>query len=291
MDVQKNTKVLDSVRMPLLVREILLAMIQEVDDYARELYDVTGLNQRDFEYLSAASSASLLVLATSLAKSGAIDVELDHDAVARLMCKDQGQPFSTRQHCELAFIFNHQHVVRPLIMLLADALHQIGFSATHLKPFPDDIKRYIARATGQQLTELAQNVVEEKCLRFTFNRKILTQRVFSHLRFERTEAIKDLLVSKKATYGLMLYLFSEENEDTVKARRNKLGVEPLRGRPRTTSLDQYVNFICFWEDYADEKSKLERFLSAHRQFGFGFDVLWALYQKARNEGEFDLVSS
>jgi len=134
---------------------------------------------------------------------------------------------------------------------------------------------------------LCRAMSKVQCVKFYFDRNLVKDRTKAQMRHERREGIKDILVAKKATYSMMSFLFTEENEDSVKWRRTRLGVEPLKGRPKTAPLDDYVEFICMWTANADS-TELERFLMAHRKLGYSFDVIWTLYQKAESEGDLEV---
>lgn len=277
------------VRAPLLVREILLALISEVDNSQHPLVEVFGYDEKTFDFVKQGNSVSLLKLATNYVKANAINFEVN-ELLLQTLLKNMGaeQLSGCRETTEIDCIYGHRQVVRELVMYMADSLADTFTYAniTGGVTFSPEIRRMLSRASARNLEWLANQMVDRRCVKFSFNQDKMRERTYSHMRYERREGIKDILVSKKATYAMMSFLFSEENEDSVKSRRFRLGVEPLRGRPKTAPSCDYVDFICLWIDN-QKISELERFFMAHRKFGYGFDVLWSLYQRAENSGEFD----
>lgn len=277
------------VRAPLLVREILLALLSEADNGQHPLVGVFGYDERTFDFVRQGTSASLLKLATNYVKANAVTFKVNERLLKNLL-KSMGstQVPVCREKTEMDRIYGHRQVVRELVMFMADSLADT-FTCTNMDgiiSFEPEVRRMLSRADARKLEWLANQMVERRCVQFSFNKDKVRERTYSHMRYERREGIKDILVSKKATYAMMSFLFSEENEDSVKARRFRLGVTPLKGRPKTAPPSDYADFICLWT--ANQKlTELERFLMAHRKFGYGFDVLWTLYQRADGGGEFD----
>jgi hypothetical protein len=277
------------VRAPLLVREILLAFISEVDNSQHPLVGVFGYDERTFDFVRQGTSSSLLKLATNYVKANAITFEVN-ERLLKTLLKTIGseQAQACRETTEIDCIYGHRQVVRELVMFMADSLADT-YSCANLDgiiKFDPEVRRMLSRANARKLEWLANQMVEHRCVKFGFNKDKMRERTYTHMRFERREGVKDILVSKKATYAMMSFLFSEENEDSVKARRFRLGVTPLKGRPKTAPPNDYADFICLW--IANQQmSELERFLMSHRKFGYGFDVLWSLYQRAKDSGEFD----
>lgn len=277
------------VRAPLLVREILLALLSEADNGQQPLVGVFGYDERTFDFVRQGTSASLLKLATNYVKANAVTFKVNERLLKNLL-KSMGsaQVPVCYETTEMDCIYGHRQVVRELVMFMADSLADT-FTCANMDgfiSFEPEVRRMLSRADARKLEWLANQMVERRCVQFGFNKDKVRERTYSHMRYERREGIKDILVAKKATYAMMSFLFSEENEDSVKARRFRLGVTPLKGRPKTAPLSDYADFICLWT--ANQKmTELERFLMAHRKFGYGFDVLWTLYQRADDGGEFD----
>lgn len=277
------------VRAPLLVREILLAFLSEADNSQHPLVSVFGYDERAFDFVRQGTSVSLLKLATHYVKAKAVTFTVNEHLLKHLLQSMGSTQISVcRETTEMDPIYCHRQVVRELVMFMADFLADT-FTYTDTDRnlvFTPEIARQLARTNALNLGWLANQMVEHRCVQFNFNKNKIRERTYSHMCYERREGVKDILVSKKATYAMMYFLFSEENEESVKARRLRLGVTPLKGRPKTAPLNDYVDFICIWT--ANQKcSDLERFLMAHRKFGYGFDVLWTLYQRAQDNGEFD----
>lgn len=277
------------VRAPLLVREILLALISEADNSQHPLVGVFGYDNKTFEFVRQGTSASLLKLATNYVKASAVTFKVNELLLKNLLKSIGAEELPPcRETTVMDRIYGHRQVVRELVMLMADSLAD-NFTCSSMEEFvafEPEVRRMLSRADARKLEWLANQMVERRCVQFSFNKDKVRERTYSHMRYERREGIKDILVAKKATYAMMLFLFSEENEDSVKGRRFRLGVTPLKGRPKTAPPSDYADFICMWTAN-QHLSELERFLMAHRKFGYGFDVLWTLYQRAADGGEFD----
>lgn len=289
MDAHAFSRTPYKVRAPLLVREMLLALLSEADDSNHCLVGAFGYDDKTFEFVRQGTSSSLLKLATNYVKANAVTFEVNERLLKKLL-KDleTEQVQICRETSVLDCIYSHRQVVRELVLFMADSLTD-SFSYLNVDGFINfdaDIRRLLSRADARKLEWLANQMVERRCVTFSFNKEKIRERTYSHMRYERREGVKDVLVSKKATYAMMSFLFSDENEDSVKARRFRLGVTPLKGRPKTAPPNDYADFICLWT--ANQNiSELERFLMAHRKFGYGFDVLWSLYQRADDGGEFE----
>jgi len=289
MDAHAFSRTPYLVRAPLLVREMLLALLSETDNSQHPLVGVFGYDKKTFDFVRQGTSSSLLKLANNYVKANAVTIEVN-ERLLKTLLKNIGseQIPICRETNEMDCIYGHRQVVRELVMFMADSLADT-FTCANMDgiiKFDPEVRRMLSRADARKLEWLANQMVERRCVKFAFNKDKVRERTYSHMRYERREGVKDILVSKKATYAMMSFLFSEENEDSVKARRFRLGVTPLKGRPKTAPPNDYADFICLWT--ANQKlSELERFLMAHRKFGYGFDVLWSLYQRAEDSGEFD----
>lgn len=276
------------VRAPLLVREILLALLSEADNGQHPLVGVFGYDERTFDFVRQGTSASLLKLATNYVKANAVAFKVNERLLKNLL-KSMGstQIPACRETTEMDRIYGHRHVVRELVMFMADSLADT-FTCSKMDgiiTFEPEVRRLLSRADAKKLEWLANQMVERRCVHLSFNKDKVRERTYSHMRYERREGVKDVLISKQATNEFMSFLFSEENEDSVRARRFRLGVPALKGRPRSVTPIAYADFICLWT--ANQNlSDLERFLLAHRKSGYNFDVLFGLYKKATEEGEF-----
>lgn len=277
------------VRAPLLVRSILLALISEADKSQHPLVGVFGYDNKTFEFVRQCTSASLLKLATNYVKASAVTFKVN-ERLLRNLLKSIGtaEMPPCREPTVMDRIYAHRPVVREFVMLMADSLadNVTCSSMEECVVFEPDVRRMLSRADARQLEWLANQMVERRCVEFIFNKDKVRERTYSYMRYERREGFKDTLVAEKATYAMMSFLFSEENEASVKARRFRLGVTPLKGRPKTAPPSDYADFICMWTAN-QHLSELQRFLMAHRKFGYGFDVLWTLYQRAADSGEFE----
>lgn len=289
MDAHAVTRAPFLLRADLLVREILLALTSEAKDVTHPLVSVFGFDRKTFTFLKEATASSLLKLSSSLVKANAINFTVNEQLLCELLGAVDSDVDNIDVPCPdvLGFnrIYSHKQVVRELVLFMADSLSNTSGSIASLIDLSPFVRRKLSMLSANKLQWLAMNMVKSKCIQFQFDKTKVKDRSYSHMRYEHREGIKDLLISKKATYGLMSFLFTEENDESVRARRYRLGVAPLRGRPKTAPLNDYTDFIVLWTSNQGE-TKLERFLMAHRKFGFGFDVLWALYQKAKDEGDF-----
>lgn len=286
MDTQTFARTPYLVRAPLLVREILLALISETDNGQHPLVGVFGFDLKTYNFVKQATSASLLKLASSYIKANAVTFSVNERQLKQLLKTLDTSDNVYSVNTNLDNIYSHRQVVRELVMFMADSLSDSSGGMGNIISFAPEIRRLLSRADARKLESLSTRMVESRCVKFHFDKTKIRERTYSHMRFERREGIKDMLVSKKATYAMMSFLFSEENEDSVKSRRFRLGVTPLKGRPRTAPSAEYADFICIWT--ANQNiTELDRFLMAHRKFGYGFDVLWTLYQRASDDGEFD----
>lgn len=275
------------VRAPLLVREILLAFVSEVNDSQHPLINVFGFDDKTYQFVKQSTAASMLKLAGNLVKANAIKFSFNEKVLKHLLSalpiefdvlETQVEPMDS--------IFSHRQVIRELVMFMADSLSDGGAAMSSVVKFDAEIRRLLARADVKQLEWLGHQMVKRRCVQIKFNKHKVKDRTYSQMRHERREGIKDVLVTKKATYAMMAFLFSEESEESVKWRRYRLGVTPLKGRPKTAPAEEYAEFICLWTSNQD-KTELDRFLLVHRKLGYSFDVLWTLYQRAKSEGEFD----
>lgn len=289
MDAHSFARTPYLVRAPLLLREILLAFVSETDSCQHPLVDVFGFDQITYDFVKQSTAATLLKLSASFVKANAITFNVNERMLKSLLRSyqsDSSEILSVKDISALDPIYSHRQVVRELVMFMADSLSDIGAGMSNIIEFDHETRRLLNRADVKQLEWLSNQMVERRCVQFTMSQDKIRDRTYSYMRHERREGIKDILVSKKAPYGLMYFLFSEETEESVKWRRYRLGVTPLKGRPKTAPAKEFIDFVCLWTSNQNQ-TELERFLMAHRQLGYGFDILWALYQRAEIDGEFN----
>ena len=278
-----------SVRTPLLVREILLAFISEADSFEHPLVAIFGLDEKTFGFIRQASPSALLKLSGNLVRANAVGIAFDTCRLAKVISNINNSVENTiknkSHNCIEDKIFCNLHVVRKLVMFLSDSIYEVGSNFEGVFEVDSQLKRFLLSANTQQIELLCLSMIKNRCVNFSFDKRKIKDRTYSQMSFEHREGVKDLLVSKKATYALMKYLFCDENEDSVRNRKTRLGLPPLKGRPKTVPMNEFIEFVCIWTSNQKE-TDLERFLIAHRRLGFGFDVLWTLYQKGNEEGHF-----
>ena len=276
------------VRAPLLVREILLALLSEADNSRHPLVGVFGYDKRTFEFIKQTTSSSLLKLASSYVKANAVTFTVNERQLKSLLktMNSSEQFVNCREITDMDRIYGHRQVVRELVMFMADSLSDNFYNADDLISFNPETRRMLSYADARKLEWLASQMVENRCVKFNFNKDKIRDRTYSHMRYERREVIKDMLLHKQATNEFMAYLFSEENPDSAKARRYRLGLPHLQGRPKSVSPEMYADFICLWTANQD-MTELDRFLMIHRKMGYGFDVIFGIFKKALSEGEFE----
>jgi len=276
------------VRAPLLVREIILALLSEAEDHTNPLVGVFGYDQQTYDFIQHATAPSLLRLAHNYVKSNAVTFTVN-ERLLKTILRDIDNP-STKNisMCRQAIvgdvIFNHRQVIRELVMFLVDSLAEQCVVSQGVVNLSAEVRQVLSSADARKIEWLAAQMIERRCVNFGFDKAKIRERTLSHMRHEYREGIKDLLVIKSAPLIMMRQLFTEENEDTVRARRFRLGAK-INGRARSVHAEHYLEFIELWIDN-QQLSMLERFLMAHRHFGYGFNVLWGLYTKAEREGEF-----
>ncbi|NQY36356.1 MAG: hypothetical protein HRT37_15545 [Alteromonadaceae bacterium] len=278
-----------SVRTPLLIREVLLAFISEADDFSHPLVVFFGFDEKTFNFIKQAPPSALLKLSSNLVRANAISIVFDSCQVAKIISNINNAAqlnitSSKKDHYEDK-IFCNLHVIRILVMFLSDSIYEVGSAFEGVFEVDHCLKSFLISANTAQIEQLCLSMINERSVRFSFDKRKIKERTYAQISYERREGVKDLLVTNKATYALMKHLFSDENEDSVRYRKNRLGLAPLKGRPRTVPMDEFVEFICIWTSNQSD-TELARFLMAHRAQGYSFDVLWTLYQKAHEEGHF-----
>jgi len=290
MDAQSLVRAPVLVRAPMLVREVLFAFVGEVEDYKHPLVKQFGFDLQTFQFVKEAMPTSLLMLSKSLVRAGAVRIQFDSLVMAKLISSVESKiTLDDEDRAAMSYekVFCHQQVMREILIFLADTINEAGNAVSELISVDPELHKFLMKADTQMIEMLCRAMSKVQCVKFYFDRNLVKDRTKAQMRHERREGIKDILVAKKATYSMMSFLFTEENEDSVKWRRTRLGVEPLKGRPKTAPLDDYVEFICMWTANADS-TELERFLMAHRKLGYSFDVIWTLYQKAESEGDLEV---
>jgi hypothetical protein len=288
MDAYAFARAPHLIRATFLVRETILALLASAESSKHELASAFGYDEKTFDFVSQGNSLALFKLATNYLKAGAISFEIDNALLKKLLLSIHSNETFHHESSKNEAIYSHRQVIRELVMYLSDSLHDLSTfkNNDNFSDFDPDILRMIARLDAKKLDLLANKMVKRRCIKFVFNKNKIRERTYSYMRYEHREGIKDMLVSKKATNAMMSFLFSEENEDSVKNRRFRLGVDGSIGRPKSTSMNVYVEFIIIWTTNQN-LSALERFLMTHRQLGLGFDVLWNMYYRAKQSGEFD----
>lgn len=269
-----------SMRATMLVQEVLLALVTEANQFDESLVAAFGYDETTFNFVRTANLQTLFALAQNYVKSSAITFTVNERQLKSIL-KSSGSP--CRDTTALDAIYSHRQVVRQLVLYLADSLLDqdpehggINLSA--------ECRRLLARADTRKLNVVADTMVSTRCVKLVFDQRRLRERTYSQMLHEKREGIKDILVTKAAPYDLMKYLFSEENQATVNNRRYRLGVPPLRGRSKSTTPDDYIEFISLWHEKPD-LSDLELFLLAHRQLGYNFDVLWGRFLFGVEKGD------
>ncbi len=277
-------------RASLLVREILLAFVAEVHNMLHPAIKIFGFDAKTYRFIKRAKAASMLKLAGSLVKASAITFTLNEKAFHRLFkhykANDKDAPPAMHQLNPCDRVFAHQQVIRALVMLMADSVSLGNAHSSSIINFGAKTRQLLAKADTEQLEALALKMLDNRYIQFNLTPNKIKELTYLQMSYERREAIKNFLVIKKATYAMMSYLFSEENEDSVKRRRFQLGAPALKGRPKTAPLDDYVEYICLWTSN-QSLTELDRFLLIHKALGYTFEILWTLYQRANAEGEFD----
>ncbi|MFB2639906.1 hypothetical protein ACE02P_17935 [Shewanella bicestrii] len=274
-------------RVPLLVREILFAFLAEANSASHPLVEHFGFDEKTFRFLRNCTPHSILRLASSYVRAGAIKFTVNEPLLKFLLRESiNKESMSLVISSPLDSIYSHHSVVKELVMLMGDSLVFTSQQSGDFIDFGADIRRKMLSLDADSTIRLANSMVKNRCVQFSFNTQKIRDRTLSHMLFEKREAIKDLMVIKRATVGMMSRLFSEENEETHAARRFRLGFTAT-GRPRTCSEATYVDFILYWTSNPD-LPELERFLEAHRKLGCSFDQLWTMYKRADSKGEFDL---
>ncbi|HDS1208394.1 TPA: hypothetical protein QDZ84_003433 [Shewanella algae] len=284
-------------RAALLVREVLMAFVAEAKSFDHPIVDAFGIGEVEFNFIKHATTAQLLRLAEMYVRSDSIQICLSPSAFSLGVSNPQdhniNEGFSSASSSLTERLFCHRQIARELVLLLADGVSILGEMSDGLPRYiSPSVKRELSGISLGELEEFACRIIEEKRLQIRFNKNVLIDRTKAVIRHERREALKDLFVSKKATCDMISFLFSEENENTLKARRARLGVEPVRGRPKSARMEIYTDFILLWTEN-QQCTDLERFLLAHRKLNCSFDVLWTLYQRALEAGEFseDILSA
>ncbi len=277
------------IRASFLVREILLVFVAEADDVQHPLVKFFGFDEKTYRFVKRLTAAALLKLAAGFVKAHAVTFTLNERQFHRLLQQklaNETPPSHQSEPEQFDSVFGHQTVVRTLLMFMADSLSVGSVDSSSLINFGTETRRLLAQANSQQLEVLAQKMLENHCVQFNFNQHKIKACTYAQMRHERREAIKNFFVIQKATYAMMSFLFSEENEDAVKRRRYRLGVAPLKGRPKTAPNDDYVEYICLWTSN-QHLTERDRFLLIHDKLGYTFETLWALYQRANADGDFD----
>ena len=270
-------------RAPVLVREILLAFTSVVDDAEHSLVSRFGFDLRTFQFVKGALPSSLLMLSNSLVRARAITIRFDALVISELISAVESDTFNYTSPPDNQDIFCHKQVIRELLMFLADYVSDGNVDNEFVEVDPV-LSKFLMKADTKMIENLCIGMMWKPSVVFYFDKRFLRERTYAQMRHGRREGIKDFLVSKRATYAFMSFLFSEENEESIKKRRKRLDVTPLKGRPRTAPPDDYIEFIFIWESNPN-LTDLDRFLESNKKLGYGFDVLWSLYQKAKAEHE------
>ncbi len=278
------------IRTSLLIREILSTFILEVKDFQHPIVSMFGLDLQTYQFIKRLNASSMLELAICLVKSDAITFTLNEKPLILFMKKNSTKMLDTPQPSfqddQLSLFFSNHHIIRSLVILMADSLSIKNVNSTFINNLGIETKKLLSKADSNQLEILMNGLYHNGLIKFNLNAKKIQQITYIKMECQRREKIKDHLVINKATYSMMSYLFRNETLKSVNNRRRRFGVSTPRGRPKSASQQAYIEYICFWTSN-QKLNELDRFLLVHSDLGFSFDVLWTLFQKAYSEGEFD----
>lgn len=221
---------------------------------------------RDFlGYADLVDQKVLLELSQMLLDKGVVKVVID---CAKLCASNE------RVDCYYS-VFNSNEVSE-FLSTMAD----VGFSHDSV---------VIENRDNMFLYDLVHNntgdVIESACFEWDL---FLLKRVVHEFRTSRKrENLKEVLTLKKASEAMIKHLFCEENTETIRERKKRLGVSGAQGRPHTPSIDECEGFAVFWANASKAgKSELDRFLEAHVKYKMTFQTLWQVYQQMISGGDY-----
>lgn len=290
MDARSSARNFHMSRAPLLLRELLLAMVSENKLGKDSLSKSFGLSKKQIEFINDSTMPTLLSLANNYVKANAITFDIDFKKVANLLSFFLKNEFNDSSLIDFSLesisdqdnpLYLHQQVfrvIRELALFVADSLIIGDNLPQEFINNSGNVSRSLTRLSASCIDQFISKMVTTGCIKIIFNKKLIADRTSIQMRFEHREAIKDLLISKYAPSHLVIFLFSEEDPKSIRLRRFQLGVGQLQGRPRTTTVEGAILFIDLWNQ-SHGITDLNKFLLAHRELAFDFDILWTLYQK------------
>jgi hypothetical protein len=276
MRISATANCLSLTQAPYLVRELLLISISENNIFT----------QKTLRFLRRAPPNSLLKFSKDIIRSKAISISFISNHLKEVV-------FSSKKGFKIKKSlpnekngFQNIHMVRQLVMILSDAIYNRSSHLDNIFSVNTIVKKFLLSANSEQIECFCFNVIEFNCVNISFSPKKIESITFYQISIESREKIKDYLVTNRATCAFMKSLFGDENEHSVRHRKNRIGLKPLIGRPRSAEMTDIIEFIHFWANH-QEKTDLDRFILIHKNLNLPFDTLWSIYQKSESEGDFD----
>lgn len=272
----------------LVIRDIIIGVVSEYDEYNDSLFSALGLDECGFNFIKNSGSEILYKLSERLCHAEAVKINVNNQSLCKLIRQVENHNDCTNISFDVklittASVYQSLKITKNILSLIADS--PCKFLADLIN-IDKDLHKSIHNLSAIQLDVLSLLVAGNKCLQLSFDAETISSRLISVMEYKRKEGIKDLLLSKKATTHMMSYLFPEENKLKVQTRRDGLGAKICVGRPVTLSSEEMDTLIRLWiENY--KLSELDKFLLIHRTMRIDFDRIWNGFNLAKEEGHFD----